>query len=202
MAICSAVLQMDLTDTQMDAINPGNYSGSGGAFLLYRTEELGNRVSDIETNAVGYQIGLKGTLKDDFDWEFTFDRNRVKRFDLGVSGYGLKSVANERITDGDFNPFNQWDASTNSLEEARFEPWEESVSTNEMYEFKVSGEIMDMANGLAQSVVRLVFNILLQNFLTFLMLIQELVMYLVQLVQMVVVKEILSQLILISSSNN
>lgn len=142
-----AVLQMDLTDAQMDSINPGNYSGSGGAFLLYRTEELGNRVSEIETNAIGYQLGLKGTLKSDFDWEFTFDRNRVKRFDLGVSGYGLKSVVNKRITDGDFNPFNEWNASSNSLDAARFEPWEESISTSEMYEYKLSGELMDMPNG-------------------------------------------------------
>lgn len=142
-------LQIDLTHAQLSAMNTGGaYTGSNGGTLLYRTIELGNRVSNIETNSIGYQVGLRGELKNDFEWEFTFDRNRIKRFDLGVSGYGLKSKTIDIINDGNFDPFIPvGQAGHGSLSDAKFEPWEESISKNEMYEFKVSGELFDMPNG-------------------------------------------------------
>lgn len=141
-----ATLRTTISAATAAGLSIGSNYSSGDVMIFYRTQGLGNRVSDIETNAVGYQVGAKGSLTDSWDWEFTLDRNRVRRIDLGLSGYGLVSEALSLIDSSSFNPFNDYSAS-NNLDDAKYEPWEASESKLEMVELKASGEILEVKNG-------------------------------------------------------
>ncbi len=130
----------------------GAIPGGGTGDIRYRTVELGNRVSEDESTAVGYQVGLRGDLGAKWDWEVTMDRNRVRYVSFGRSGYALESNLNDLISNGDFNPFaapGQREINPGSLATAEYVPWQDAVAHNTMYEAKITGELMEMGGGVA-----------------------------------------------------
>ncbi len=129
---------------------PG-YAG-GDVTLRYRAVELGNRVTEVDTYALGFQTGFKGTLTDTWDWDFSFDRNTVYKNDLGVSGYGLQDKIDDLIESGSFNPFDYSD-SRGDLSSAAYEPWQLSRSENNFYELKFSGELFETSSGAASAAI-------------------------------------------------
>ncbi len=130
----------------------GGAYGGGDLAVRYRTTELGNRVSEIETTGLGFQAGVKGSVSSSWDWELTMDQNRVRNIDIGVSGYALKTNIEELIQTGAFNPFAAA-GSRGSVESARYEPWKSSQSELTMYELKFSGELFETKNGAAGAAI-------------------------------------------------
>lgn len=130
---------------QVDAGNPIPQFGGQAGLVRYRTVELGNRVQDIETTATGFQVGVKGSVTSTWDWELTADQNRVRNMQIGVSGYALDSRMRELIRNGDFDPVNRTGAE--NLASARYQPWQSSVSENQMYELKLTGELFNLPGG-------------------------------------------------------
>ncbi len=123
---------------------PG-YAG-GDVSVRYRAVELGNRVSEVDEHALGFQTGAKGTIGGSWDWDFSFDRNEVYKNDLGVSGYGLTTEIVDLIGSGSFNPFD-FSPSRGSLASAEYQPWQLSRSENNFYELKLTGELFDIWGG-------------------------------------------------------
>lgn len=119
---------------------------SGDVTVRYRTAELGNRETEIDTYALGFQTGLKGSLADTWDWDLTFDRNTVYKNSLGVSGYGLQDEIEKLIADGNFNPFD-YTSTRGTLDSAKYQPWQLSRSENNFTELKFSGELFSTKNG-------------------------------------------------------
>ena len=119
---------------------------SGDVDLYYRTVELGNRVTEIDTYSFGFQTGLKYNLTDTWDVDFSFDRNTIYKNDLSVSGYALTSRVVKLIEDGDFNPFDNSENRGN-LDDAKYKPWQLSRMANNFYELKASGELFSTSNG-------------------------------------------------------
>ncbi len=138
--------QFSIDASVASTLGISGYSG-GDVTLRYRTVELGNRVTEIDTYSLGFQTGLKGSLTDTWDWDLSFDRNTVYKNDLGVSGYGLESRITELIKTGKFNPFDTNAETRGSLESARYQPWQLSRSENNFYEMRFSGELFDTKNG-------------------------------------------------------
>lgn len=136
-----------------DKLGPGGGSLPGvdpGSDITarYRLTELGNRVSDVETTSFSTLGGLKGVLAGKWDWEVAVLENRVRRFDLGTSGYALTRTLNELIESGDFNPFGK-PGERGDLGTAKFQPWEKAVTVIKQADAKVSGEIFDLPGGSA-----------------------------------------------------
>ena len=114
--------------------------------VRYRTIELGNRKSEIETTAFNVLVGARGNIFDNWDWDISASQNRVRRFSLSVSGYALLDNLTGLIEDGDFNPFAAA-GNRGDLNSAFYQPWEESVATNAQYEARISGELFELPAG-------------------------------------------------------
>jgi iron complex outermembrane recepter protein len=121
------------------------YTG-GDIMARYRTVELGNRVQDVETTSYGYQLGFKGELISSWDWELTYDYNRVRNISIGVSGYALQAKLEELIASGKFNPFGA-QGKKGDISSAIYQPWQSSVSENNMTELKFTGELFNLPHG-------------------------------------------------------
>lgn len=139
----------------VDAGSPIPELGGQAGQIRYRTVDLGNRVTEVETTSLGYQAGAKGSLSTKWDWEFTFDQNRVRDMQIGISGYALSSVLRNLIQTGEFNPLSG--EGVEKLSEAFYQPWQSAISNNSMYELKFTGELFDMSGGVAGAAAGLVY---------------------------------------------
>jgi iron complex outermembrane receptor protein len=129
-----------------DGLNlPGIPSGSDVNFG-YRLTELGDRVSEIVTDAWNVQAGVKKAVGDSWDLEIYGGHNRVHRVDEGVSGYALTAVLQERIANGDFNPVGTPGA-RGSLQGARYVPSQITTSQLANVDIVASGEVFEMPSG-------------------------------------------------------
>lgn len=119
---------------------------SKGMEVTYRTVELGNRRSEVETTSFGGTAGFKGQITDSWDWEIAMTENRVSSMDVGVKGYALTSLIKDEINDGQFNPMAA-PGSRGSLQPALYEPWEKTLSKIKTFDVKTSGDLFAMAGG-------------------------------------------------------
>lgn len=131
----------------VDAGSPIPEFGGQAGQIRYRTLALGNRITEGETTSMGYQAGAKGDIGTGWEWEFTFDQNRVKDHQIGVSGYALSSELRRLIQSGEFNPLNG--TGVEKLKDAFYQPWNTGLSENSQYELKLSGELFDLSGGAA-----------------------------------------------------
>ncbi len=129
--------------------------GGQAGQIRYRTVDLGNREQDIETTAMGFQVGAKGNLSSKWDWELTLDQNRIRDMQIGVSGYALSSVLRQLIQSGEFNPLSG--QGVDKLNQAFYQPWSSTTSDNLMYELKLTGELFNMPGGVAGAAVGVVY---------------------------------------------
>ncbi|MCB0385589.1 MAG: TonB-dependent receptor, partial [Bdellovibrionales bacterium] len=119
---------------------PGTIDATQPVDLLYRTVELGNRETEITTNAYNILTGLKGEMSETWEWEASANINRVFRNDIGVSGYALYDQIENKVRNKEFNPLASPGA-RGSLEDTRYQPYQNSMSELAAADFVASGEI-------------------------------------------------------------
>ena len=129
----------------ISATNPNNpYSGEDIS-IAYRLLELGPRVDETTSNAYSLLGGLKGNLGISWDWELAAGYSRIDVVDIGTSGYATVSGVEEAIENGDLNPFD--DTSGFDAESVSYEPRRDGESTLLTYDYRMSGDIVDMPHG-------------------------------------------------------
>lgn len=114
--------------------------------VRYRLEELGNRVSQIETKAHNILFGFEKQVGESWEHEFSVSFNEVHKVDKGVSGYALIDTLDSLIANGHYDPFGQRGA-RGDISSAAYVPIEETKSTIITADFVASGEIMELSSG-------------------------------------------------------
>lgn len=114
--------------------------------VLYRLNELGNRVSKIETTAFGAVAGVTGDISPTWDYDASYSQARIRTMDIGVSGYAVRSLLSDAIETGAFNPFAAPGA-RGQLDSVKYEPWELSSSQVKQGELRFAGELFDLPAG-------------------------------------------------------
>ncbi len=113
--------------------------------VKYRLLDLGTRDTEITTNS--YNLLLGATIQAPSDWQIdvTGSHNIVKSHDEGVNGYALTSILQSDIQSGAYNPFAT--GAKGSLNNARYNPLEETLSQLSNVEVKASGEVGKLPAG-------------------------------------------------------
>ena len=114
----------------------------------YRLKELGNRESEITTNAFNIVGGVSTEIGESWEVEYSSAINRVFGEDLGVHGYALKDKVEEAIGTGAFNPMAKA-GQRGDLSGAKYVPWQRSMSEIISNDVVTSGELFDMPSGAA-----------------------------------------------------
>ncbi|MCB0390710.1 MAG: TonB-dependent receptor [Bdellovibrionales bacterium] len=114
----------------------------------YRLQELGNRQSEVTTNAFNVIGGVTKELGDSWELEYSTSLNRVFREDLGVNGYGLEDKVETAIESGNFKPTNP-EGQRGNISNAKYVPWQRSMSEILTNDVVASGEVFDMPSGAA-----------------------------------------------------
>ncbi len=133
-----------------------SHLGAGGSVLpgadpnadldiAYRTGSLGDRVSRVQTYSYNALLGSTIQVNDKWQVDVTGATNRVMTDNRGVSGYSLKPVVVQAISDGLCNPFD----STRScnLGSAAYQPLERMSSILTSGEVRATGELAHWSTG-------------------------------------------------------
>ncbi len=122
------------------------FAAGDSLLYKYRMNELGDRISEIDTLSYSTTAGIERDLGETWEAKFTLSHNRLRKEDIGTSGYADIRILNELIETGGFNPAAA-DGQRGSLEAARYVPFENSMSELNQVELRASGEIFEMASG-------------------------------------------------------
>jgi iron complex outermembrane receptor protein len=134
-----------------------NHLGPGGTQLpntnagedltaYYRLQELGTRDTQITTKSYNLLLGSQIQVSENWSLDVNLSHNMVFNRDEGVNGYALISTVKNDVNNGSFNPFGT-PGSRGSLENARYNPIEETISQLSSADVKATGEIGKLSGG-------------------------------------------------------
>lgn len=135
----------------------GDFSDPGGGwqngdslFVKDRLSPLGPRTQESTTNSMGIQAGLKGYLFDTWNWDVSYDYNKLRRVNMHKNGYALMGRLGDVLGTGvdEYDPFNSRSSDADVLSQGGvlYQPWNESQSINQYSEAMISGEIGSIAS--------------------------------------------------------
>ena len=108
--------------------------------VSYRTVELGNRDSEVGTEAYNLLLGTQIELAKDWQLDVTGTHNKTDTKDNGVNGYALISKLQSDISSGKFNPYAPA-GQRGSIADSKYSPLEHQTSELSGVEVKASGEL-------------------------------------------------------------
>lgn len=122
---------------------PGVTPGAEDVEYNYRVVELGTRDTKILTNSYGALLGTTVDLGSGWELTTTGNHNRVNSTETGISGFALAQTISDDVENGTFNPY----TGEGSIENARYQPREETISQVSSAEVKAAGPIAEMPSG-------------------------------------------------------
>lgn len=131
-----------------------------------RLVEFGPRSSDVDSNSINLLVGAKGTIADDFDWEFGYNYSKQDIVNLR-SGFasqdrflslicGTEFLLDGTCDNGTLNLFEPIDQAT--VDATSASPYTDAQSTISSFDFQISGPMFEMSAGEAQFAVVLEHN--------------------------------------------
>lgn len=127
-------------------ITQAGVPAGSGVEIRYRTVELGNRDNRIETQQTSGTAGLRGSFTPFWDWEISASKTRIHSLDQGISGYWLKSVMQDLVKAGQYNPLDP-NRDTAIAQQAAYVTTTTTLSQLDQYEAFVTGELADLDGG-------------------------------------------------------
>lgn len=114
--------------------------------VRYRLEELGNRVSKINTDATNVVFGVSNEIGETWELETSLSYNVVRKEDKGVSGYALIDTLDSLIANGQYDPFAARGL-RGDISSAAYVPVEVTRSEISTADVIASGEVAELASG-------------------------------------------------------
>jgi iron complex outermembrane receptor protein len=111
-----------------------------------RLVDIGNRQKDVDANYHRVIMGLKGEIGD-WNWETGYSYIKSASVERGVDGFPNSRRTQEAIDSGLWNPFEPSSNSQESLDYIETTTTRIGKSTNRALDVKISGPLMEMADG-------------------------------------------------------
>lgn len=108
--------------------------------VAYRYMEAGNRDDKDSERNFSTVLGLKGTFKDAWEYDVSMGYSRIFRKNQGVNGYLDKTILNDLIKNGSFDPFKA-EGQKGDISSAITPIFQESESTLFTTDLVVSGDL-------------------------------------------------------------
>lgn len=112
--------------------------------IQWRSLPLGNRISEITTNAYSATFGVKRYISDTWEVSAEGGTEFVKREDLSTNGYADDAKLKAAIAAGTFNPITNQGTLSDDI---RYNPSEIVTSELSFGEVKASGELFNIPGG-------------------------------------------------------
>ncbi|MEC7275218.1 MAG: TonB-dependent receptor [Bdellovibrionota bacterium] len=115
-------------------------------YVGWRSEALGTRDTEVTTNSVAVNAGIKRYIGDSWEADFTVGTERIKREEDSVNGYALKDGLTALIQNGSCDIFGG-DLSGCNDPSIKYNPFQETTSRIDTYELRTNGELFDLPAG-------------------------------------------------------
>ncbi len=111
-----------------------------------RTVDIGNREKRVDSTYYRAILGLQGEVND-WSWEAAYSYIKSSSVERGVNGFPNSRRTQEAIDSGLWNPFEPSSNSQKALDFIETTTTRVGKSTMETLDFKISGSVLEMANG-------------------------------------------------------
>lgn len=116
-------------------------------YVGWRSEALGTRDTEIQTNSFAVNAGVKRYIGDSWEADLTVGTERIKRDERSVNGYAFSQPLIDNINSGACDIFGGGDVSGCNAPGIRAVPFQITESRIDTIELRTNGELFDLPAG-------------------------------------------------------